>query len=492
MSASIGRLVDLAEQLARDAEAAPDALRRRDRALGRALGEGGEPGSIAGWLERLRPEDGESLGEQADRAGRVLSALLFVAGLAVGGSAALALFWYDGTHPVNVVRVLGVFVGLQLLLVVGTVVLCLPEGWRRRVPGLTALQEALSLLSPGRWQGALRRVLPGSQRRAAERFAGLAQRHHRLYGDVEKWWLLSASQGFGVAFNLGALGVALALVTFTDLAFGWSTTLDVGAADFGAVTHALSRPWAGLWPAAVPDAALVDATRYFRESAGHDPAASAAWWPFLVASMGVYGLLPRVAFWVLARVQLAFAVRRGLRETPGVAALRERLSSHLVETGALEEEAGTAPVEDATQPTAPALEEGLRCRAIVWSGFPLADAAQAGAALGVDVESLHRAGEADLAQDAAAIRALAEPGGDEPVVVVAKAWEPPVLELLDFLGDLRRAIGDGRGIVLVPLALSDAGRPVAPPAREGAVWRHAVDRLGDPWTSVHAPRTEGP
>ena len=111
---------------------------------------------------------------------------------------------------------------------------------------------------------------------------------------------------------------------------------------------------------------------------------------------------------------------------------------------------------------------------------------EASAALGLDVLSLHRAGEAGLEQDAAAIRTLAGQGGEEPVVVIAKAWEPPVLELLDFLGDLRRALGERRAVVVVPLALDAAGRPAAPGSGDTLQWQRAADRLGDPWTSVHA------
>jgi hypothetical protein len=491
MDFSLGRLVDLAAQLEQDAARAPDWLRRRDRALGRELGEGlGSPEQrVVAWLDRVRPE-GDGPGERAERAGRVLGVLLVGLGLVLGSGAALAFFWYDGSHPVNVVRVLGFFVGLQLGMVGATVVLCLPEGWRRFLPGLRALQETLSLLSPGRWQGILRRILPGPQQQAMERLAGLARRHHRLYGDVEKWWLLSRSQSFGVAFHVAALATALALVLFSDLAFGWSTTLDVAAPELHAVTHALSRPWAALWPAAVPTPELVEATRYFRETAHHDPAASAPWWPFLLACMSVYGLAPRVALLGFAHWRMRAATRRAFRAIPGLAALRDRLSSHLVETaGEGEEPRGSGAAAAGSVGSAgggPSLDPGVRCRAVVWSGFPLADAEAASAALGVTVEGLYRAGEADLRQDAEAIRALAEAGGSEPVVVVAKAWEPPVLELLDFLGELRAALGRERAIVVVPLALDAGGRPAAPGAEDARQWRRAADRLGDPWTSVHA------
>jgi hypothetical protein len=486
--ASLSRLVDLAAQLAQDAERAPDLLRRRDRALARGLEKAGQGGAagVAAWLERVRPAGVETPGERTERAARALIAGLVLAGLVVGAGATLPLFTYDGRHPVNVVRVLAVFVGLQLALLLATCVLCLPESWRRRLPGLAGLQDLLALASPGRLATLLRRLLPGPQRQEAARLLGLARRHQSLYGDVQKWWLLSASQGFGVAFNLAAIATALGLVAFTDLAFGWSTTLDVDARTLLHVTGLLSLPWSRAWEAAVPTPELIAATQYFRAVAHHDPGAGAAWWRFLLACMLCYGLLPRVALLGFARWRLRAALASAFRRMPGVAALRDRLESRLVETAAVAAESGGAPAAAPGPASAPPPAPGTRCHALVWAGFPLADAAVASRALGVEVASLQHAGGASLEQDASALRALAGTPAEEPVLVITRAWEPPVLELLDFLADLRRAVGEGRGVLVIPLALDAAAGPVAPAATDTDTWRRAVERLGDPATSLFA------
>jgi hypothetical protein len=486
--ASLSRLIDLAAQLARDADRPPDLLHRRDRAVGRELAEairGGAEG-IAAWLDRVRPAGADSAGERVERAARALVSGLVLAGVAVGAAAAAALFTYDGRHPVNAVRVLALFVGIQLALLVSTLVLCLPARWRRRVPGLAGLQDLLSLASPGRLAPALRRLLPGPRREEAASLLGLAHRHQRLYADVQKWWMLSASQGFGVAFNLAAIGTALALVAFTDLAFGWSTTLDVDAETLLRVTQILSLPWATAWEAAVPTRELIADSQYFRAAARHDPGAGAAWWRFLLACMACYGLLPRMATLAFARWRLRAALASAFRRVPGVAALRDRLESRLVETAAERaEEGGEAPAvsrEVAARPPAP----GTRCHAVVWAGFPLADAELASHSLGVEVTSLERAGEAALERDAAALRALAATPAAEPVLVITRAWEPPVKELLDFLADLRGVLGESRAVLVVPLGLDSAERPAAPAPTDAAMWRRAVERLGDPATALLA------
>ena len=66
----------------------------------------------------------------------------------------------------------------------------------------------------------------------------------RLYGDVERWLLFSMAQRLGVVFNGAALVTSLALVSFTDLEFSWSTTLDTDAGEVRAVLDAVAAPWA--------------------------------------------------------------------------------------------------------------------------------------------------------------------------------------------------------------------------------------------------------
>ncbi len=488
MSATaLARVIDLAQQLEADAGRPAEELRRRDRVLGQELSSTSGEARIRAWLERVRPADPDTTGARAARALRGFGLLATGLGALLGAGSAAALFWYDGTHPVNVVRLLGFFVGLQLLLLLGSSVLCLPERWRRRLPGLDVAKDVLLLASPGRLVGSLRGVLPAGQRDAVTRFAALAGRHRRLYADVEKWLWLATSQRFGVALHGGALATALALVAFTDLAFGWSTTLAVDARALQRLTNALSLPWGSFYPDAVPSAALIEATQYFRGAAGegHDPLRSAPWWRFVAACMLCYALLPRVALLAFARWRLAAALRRADAGHPGVIALRDRLDRSLVETTAEGAEApGPAPALGVRRAAA-APAPGAPCAALVWAGFPLASA-ESLRRVGWVATSLQRAGEGALESDSAAIAALRR-APDALVAVVVKAWEPPVLELQDFLRELRMARGDGRIVALAPLALDTAGEPAAPDAAALATWQHALAQSSDPWLVLHAP-----
>src|SRR5690606_41422347 len=100
-----------------------------------------------------------------------------------------------------------------------------------------------------------------------------AGRHQRVYAGVQKWALLRWSQTFALWFQLTALAVSLVLVVFTDLAFGWSTTLTTGdplldARRVHRATAVVAAPWRWFIPDAQPSLELIEVFRYFRATPG--------------------------------------------------------------------------------------------------------------------------------------------------------------------------------------------------------------------------------
>ena len=473
--------MDLADRLEADASLDPDSRRHRDRSLGLELTQRADrlTDAVHVWLDRQRAGSGPSAGERAQRSLAAVHALLVLLGALAGAAAALAFFSYDGSRPVNVVQVLAFFVGLQAVLLLATGFLALPEAARRRVPGLAGLQDLLSLASPGRWQPALERLLPPAQRDALRRASGLARRHRRLYGDVQKWSWLVGSQRFAVAFHATALATLLVLVTFSDLAFGWSTTLEVDARRLESASRWLARPWSDWLPEAVPDRALIESTQYFRGTGVPTVVpGSGAWWRFVALCLACYGLAPRLVFLALARWRQRCALQRAFERLPGVAALRDRLESSEIGTAALEgESAAPAPAPSSGRRGLPRPPRALAVR---WSGLVLDDAEaarQIAAALGSETEDVIDAGAGSELDDAALVARLA--ASSLPPVFLVKAWEPPLGELLDLFGELRAALGE-RAIFVLPVAGEQAG--------EGArVWARRLDGLGDPELEVVGP-----
>lgn len=477
-----GTLLDLAVQMRRD-ETQPDTtLRKRDRAVGQKLGVGPEDadgmtpparaGLIAAWLHNL-PEDHAQ--EQFRGGGGdalwVVSLLAIAVGALLGYGAAMALFYYDGTTPVNVVNVLAVFVGLQAVTLLLFGIAALPGGLTRTAsggaPGALPGGRLLRTLSPGRAIAWLAKLLPGETREAVMEMLGSAGAHQRVHGRVQKWQVLAWSQAMVLSFNVAAVGGALQLIVFSDLAFGWSTTLQADAEDMHNITSAVSLPWESYWEQAQPDAVLVATTQTYRsaEFGGEGVAREAAkWWPFLIASMLFYGVLPRVLTVVLTRHRLQRAVVKAVAFTPGVDRVCDRLTAALVQTQAAEHETAAANGGAVAEAALPTAAVGT---VICWAQAP-----------GENETALPAGGANTLDEDRAAIDEAARRGG--VVRVVVKAWEPPVLDVLDFLRDLRGAMGDGDAIEVMPVGDGD---------RE--VWKKKLATVGDPWLRLVQQPAEG-
>lgn len=449
---------------------------RRERKISSELSVSDDVARVRGWWRTVMPETGSGAGSRLDRLRTLLALLMIALGVFAGVSLALVAFRYDGSQPVNVVRLLGLLVGLQLLFLLATLLLLLIPG---RASGFGGVRDLLSALNPGAWAASLfaRFARAGINLNLLDR--PLSPRAARF----GKWQVLVWSQLAAVMFNVAVLATAIALVTFTDLAFGWSTTLSVDSANVARIVHAIAWPWQGIVPSAVPDADLVAQSQFFRldsnaegVTVAADSRALAGWWPFTLFAIVVYGLLPRIVLLAIAVRRLHSATRNLLLDDPRVIALIDRMTTPVIETGADSHDETRAPGEARARGLEPA--PGGHADAVVWEGAVAPDAArqEARRRFGTELDRILEAGGATgLEGDKRTLESLdRRPGGT--LLVFTPAWEPPVLEVLDFLKAVRDRIGDGMSIVVVPLA--DGDRAVT--ELELETWKRGLGRLEDP------------
>ena len=447
---------------------------RRDREIARQIAGGNRIARVRAWWKKAAPGAPEGAGSRLDRLRTIVTVAMAAAGGIAGVAVALAAFAYDGSQPVNVVRLLALLVGLQLVLLALTLLL-LPG----RIAGLRHVQDLLTTLNPGAWAVNVYRKLAG----ASPDTASLSELHtsrpaaRRFF----KWQVLYWSQTAAVMFNLAALVTAIMLVTFSDLAFGWSTTLEVDATAASRIVQTIARPWASFAPLAVPSPELVEQSQFFRLEraglAGGSPRALGAWWPFTVFALLTYGLLPRLVLLVVAAARLRAATGALLIDDSRVTALLDRMASPAIETAA--EQHDDAPPPDVGIATHAHRPLTGSAPALIWENSlpPAAARSYARRQLGLEVLDVAEAGAGRLAGDRAALERIA---ADRPqtLIVFTPAWEPPLLELRDFLADLRQHLGPAASIVVAPVP--DGPRAVT--ELERATWQRAIALLRDPKT----------
>lgn len=476
-------LIDLEVQLAADEERSEAELAARDARV--AAVTRGRPDSrravLAAWLHEVRPREAPSPGQSVVRAYRRASALLSLAMFGVGAVVAVSIFNFTGDHPINVLIVLGVFVLLQLLsLAVSVVALAVAAARPGFYDGLP-LVLFMKQLAARLWRRAAEGRIDETTRIAVNRM--LSRRS--LYRTVERHLLFRHVQVAAAWFNLGALVVLLVEVTVTDLAFGWSTTLQLGPGRFFQMCQRLSVPWLHWLPEAVPSLDLVRATQYFRLEGAYvgategariaDPSLSGQWWPFLAACIVVYGLLPRVVLAAWSALMVALSLRTVPLDTPDTTRLLARLTAPELQRRHGEDPGNVTPLGAGLDPVASPRSTSGRAVGVLWRDAEISEPRVADfsrrhyhAAL---QGTLGVAGGHDFAQDERFVTSL-DTADDALVLIVAEPWTVPDAALKRFIGEIRRR-GKNRPIVV---ALTEGGTN-----EDAAIWAGYLAELRDPY-----------
>lgn len=460
-----------------DRDTAYDDRLHRDRRIAATLGNANALSRVRNWWDRVRQEAAfrpidPEFTARIVRGRRLLSASMLVLGIIAGSATAFAVFHYDGTWPVNVVTVLATLVLLQLVLIALTLILMLP-----RVPGVGALQDLLGSLNPGALAAALYRRI----RRVDDSRAAVLVWHEArgpAASRFARWQMLAWSQSAAVAFNVAALLTAIGMIAFTDLAFGWSTTLRLDTQEALQITNALSLPWQQLWPDAVPSPALIEASRFYRLASAPPAHISAieltGWWPFLLAAIVTYGLLPRVLLLIVAALRLHSATQHLLLDDPRVRALLDRMGMAEIQLGSAESEDADRSPSGMAAASPSAQAEAI---AIVWSNALPRDAVRSWSERHLQrrVSNTFAAGAATLVADQSVIEQVA---GQSPVAILifVRAWEAPLLDLSDFIAALRASIGKDCSLIVVPVAV-DLNLSTQ---SQRETWSRWTARLADP------------
>jgi len=487
-SSLIGDLIDLNSALKSDRSTDSDEKKQRDRAIGQALQQKrNSPGKqVRGWLDRVRIKAWKRDGHHAVQLYHVLCVILVFAGLATGWGLARAVLYYTGSAPINIVNALGLLVLLQILLLLFWLLATIPN----RIPLLGSLQSTLRFLNPGRLTRHLARLFPARSQQSLSLVWDAE--YATVLAPATRWLFSFWSQLFSFCFNIGVLLAAFYMISFSDLAFAWSTTLNMRSTTFQHILSALSWPWHTLFPDAVPSLELVEISRYYRLEEGSLGNASTAselavqlgqWWPFLITAIICYGLLPRLLTLFISWLRFRHHLEHALPRLAGSPELLARMNSPLISTSAPQPE--SVAEFDAGSAYGPP-ESGiyaLKCAVIDWSGTGInsESVAKQLQTMGISCQDFLMAGGTRTTdQDNATIVSLCNPK-PEGVAIIVKSWEPPLLEFLDFLRGIREQCNRQQPIIILLWGDRDS---VA--RRDREIWQLTLRQLKDPDLHIEA------
>lgn len=512
-------LIDLEFFLSRDGEQDDASVVKRDRRIYLLAVEPRIPpgtaseGSFRRWAIRLWLEERRKLyrqqqgrdaalpGDVFAESRSVLAAIIGLAGLIAGAGVALPLLVYTGREPVNVSVYLGVLVFLQilgLLMMARFFFLKTSLSAARKYSLVYTVLSRLLEKTAARLARSAMNTVSGEKREDLSMLSGTVRSMYATYGHVLFWPIFSLVQLFSVMFNVGAIGVTLIRVMTADLAFGWQSTLQMSPESVHTLVRVMAAPWSWLLGGyAYPNLEQIEGSRIVLKEGIATLATSSlvSWWPFLVAAVAFYGLLPRL---VLLGISLA-GKRKALARLDFSHASCDRLVMRMqvptLSTQGLQGSPGLSDMirakpETSAEPfprryvdAAVLISEDIyrrcdkgelerRLKALLGWGFaylfPIAG----------------ETGEDKSSLDDAVKNHSSDGGG---VVLIQEAWQPPIVEIIHVIRELRKRGGDDMKIAVLLVGKPDEKTIFTPvKAVDKDVWSRVLAGLGDPHLRVVA------
>jgi len=356
---------------------------------------------------------------------------LLVLSFFLGIFSGIGLLRYNGSEPVNLLYFLSAVFLLPLVTMTMTLLAMLRAG---------DAGAMLVHLSPAYWMENILLLLPGKSREMIDRL--------KISPLLANWIVIRRSQELALAFSLGLFLALLLVVASEDIAFAWSTTLQISPEGFHHFLEMIALPWREWLPQAVPSAELIEQSHYFRlggklsrEMVAH-ASQMGEWWKFLAMTTLFYAILLRFLLFLVASRGLNKATERAILSLEGVRELLREMREPLITTQAPEKE--HTPRKRGEGDTALAEPKQHYAAVIGWA-LDREQIVLQNEQSGILADAIYEAGGLHSLKEDRQVIESAE--GD--VLLYVKAWEPPTMDFIDFLKALSEK--KKRTIVVYPL-----------------------------------------
>ena len=459
---------------------------------------------IRTWLNRMRKTAKTKTvvlpGESFESLYGAFRFIFLVVGIVIGGGLGASFLTYTGDSPVNVFVYLSVFVFFQLLLLFLLFILSLYRLYKRSLSS-SLLYTLISrfmfrmLLSA---KNQVAKKMSAEHRLQAEFALGTVVSKTRTYGILFFLPIFILTQLFTMGLNLGLLSATLFKVITADIAFGWQSTIQLSPEAVYSLVQKIALPWS--WAVqgdiAFPSLVQIEGSRIIlKEGIYHLSTPNlVSWWPFLCLAVLVYGLLPRLflflaAVFVQRRYLDSLDFRQGTCEQ-----LLQRMATPLVTThGSTVNDVSAAEQETVPGYSAP-IHSSLDGRVVGKNLLIMIPDELYDSCSWEEIESVVNKGTVFVIQDIIRVNqdyasdkellvslSNSERMAETDILIIQEAWQPPIMEYIDFIKQLRQALGDGPCI-----RIGLIGKPqtdtIFTTVKDGnrKIWDQKITAIGDP------------
>jgi hypothetical protein len=386
-----------------------------------------------------------------------LSKFIGLFSLILGFIAGLGLLSYSGHAPVNIIYYLLFSMLIPLLSMVISLISLLSSG---------TIFNALSLFFPLHWVETIFNFFS---------FRDKVDIINNLFSnELKKWMFMSRLQLFSLLFSLGLLVALLVMVVSKDIAFSWSTTLNVTDMDFFKLLASIGFPWGHFLPSAIPSVELIEMSHYYRlgENLNTQMIQNAdklgAWWKYLAMVTLFYAIFLRFLFWLATRYGYQKQLKKDFLELEGVERLLREFNTPFISTESPKEEKHLEIVKESDEQVAHDVSKVYE--SIIGWNFSKDEILLVNDTQGISSSNIDTVGgKNSFSEDQ---KVAKEASGE--VILYVKSWEPPTMDFVDFLEEL---ISNNSVQEIQIYPLGTIGRNYESDEREISIWKRKIQGL---------------
>jgi len=363
----------------------------------------------------------------------ILLLLTFILGLFSG----MAMLSYHGHEPVNVIY----FMAMVIVFPLFTMMLSLFAMLRAN-----STSSVFIHISPAFWLEKILEFLPSKTKENLQKI--------KLSPLLFNWIIIKRSQLMALSFSFGLFLALLAMVISKDIAFAWSTTLDISAEEFKDFLDFISLPWSGLFPSAVPSLDLIEQSHYFRlgDKVSTQMIAHAStlgkWWKFLAFATLFYAIFLRCLVFILSSFGLNRALEHSILSLKGAKKLLRQMNEPIISTHSRIENIDIRPKEEKIEIKKEIKQEEKEEEKTVAISNKKSYTNIQGWAMtyeqilllseyfAVNAKEYFEVGGSHSFEEDEDI--ISKSKGE--VLVFVKAWEPPTMDFVDYIEDLSQKV----------------------------------------------------
>jgi len=348
--------------------------------------------------------------------------------LIIGFITGMGLLSYNGQEPINIIY----YLFFAMMLPVGSMILSLFSSLSKgRVLGF------LTLLSPLYW---IEKI-----------FTFFSFKHQfdllkdSISANLQKWIFINRLQLLSLLFSIGLFIALVFIVVSQDIAFSWSTTLDVSSQSFHDFLVTLALPWRDIFPSTIPSLELVEMSQHYRlgeklnSSMVEHADKLGSWWKYLAMATLFYAIILRSLFYIFTTKRLQQVLEQEFLNIHGVNKLLREFKTPFVSTKAPKVEKHLE-IKDEKKTHVKEFKKSVESKEkvvddyynIIGWNFLYDEMLLVNDSKQIRGAFVHVVGGSHTFEEDEAVAQEAE----GRVLLYVKSWEPPTMDFVDFLEEL--------------------------------------------------------